>query len=1228
MDQSKENSISQQIDKICDEFEESRQEGNSVRIEDYLSQIAPEHQEQLFEELFEIEAEMQLAVATKEERKNSQFITQFSKDYHDRFPQYGEKIHTIVQRISKQRQIGDYEIISKLGHGGMGVVYKARQKHLNHIAAIKVLPQSLLHHHMAVERFRREMQLIGQLNHPNIVRALYAGEQDGTQYLVMEYIDGINMQHAGEIGDAVPLGAACEIIRQAALGLQHAHESGLVHRDIKPANIMLDFFGTVKVLDLGLGKFHAGRNDDVQALTKTGTTMGTADYISPEQCENAEKVDIRADIYSLGCTFYHIATGHAPYSDSQYDSVRKKLNAHVEAEIPLLSEELDNVPPELDKIFAKMLAKAPEDRFQTPLELAEAIEPFADIDALLNYVDTWKKKFGIVMQESSSKMHVRRLDKRSTSRSNATIRTAIQTKARSKRSASLPDRAKDWKRIIFLGILFPLLIALLLPVFGWMRGFWGPPETPQSRELREQARINLAQLPGLNGGWWFSEIPWFIPPARYLLIEQLSEGKDLQTFLDDAPEKYRDPNCAAVYDWLWKILYENKKKKGSTDSQLPDSQWALIETLKALAESDVDDQKSKDAIQEALLRFVSNEKAVEQHTRAILEHQLAILEDSTELAQTAMKSYHAASKLYQEEIRAVQEKELSRGNMAKKENLELLFLLALADSARLQYLATGDYGDTFRIFEEIRNSSVRKSPLFQAEMFATYGALCAESGKYNDQLFQLALDYVQPSVMDERTHPLAGHIHERYAWSLIDQWKVGESQKQFSRALRVRETNYYESKNPYALIYVLHNKHGIALSDRYLGKATLANQAFEETIKEIDEAIVKATNGTGTATSNTKSSNNRQYLLSLRDRAANTRERYADCTLYGGVASSTSQGRLGDAARLYGEAAEFYESASNKRVMRTKQAMILILQGDESLIRGEEILKELDSQKGVQLGRLIRMKRIRQLADAVLALSQNVEKKTPEQGRVLLRRFLQEMDPLNHDDESSIVESLRRENLEMQLFGAERLLKSYLDQLNSPQNDDENSEENKKMLLATIQEANQDLSLITAPFSSLQGNQELRPFLRRFVHQLITFFVQSYEHTKDPAELHKIVRCLLPMRAPLGKPITQPDRDTSYVFFYLTNREDEGFILFSPQLDRLKQSRLFHLPLTRAIVRQQTTLPSLDSEQFHLSELFKLVEQEKQAGRTVVRSWNDTACYSSGGLRDPEDWPKQWGDFP
>ncbi len=267
----------------------------------------------------------------------------------------------------------------------MGVVYKARQVYLNQTVALKILPHRYLDDAQAVSRFRREMQSIGGLNHPNIVRAYNAGEAGGVHFLVMEFVDGINLQQfvAAGVPPGGPLGvgAACEIIRQAALGLQHAHEHQLVHRDVKPANLMLCRNGQVKLLDLGLAKFHAERRGDAQPqgrLTQPGITMGTIDYMAPEQWENSATADIRSDIYSLGCTLFFLLTGKPPYGDPAYDTSRKKLMAHVVAPIPSLLDNCPDCPQDLEEVYETMMAKDPRERFAVPAEVAEAMAEFAD----------------------------------------------------------------------------------------------------------------------------------------------------------------------------------------------------------------------------------------------------------------------------------------------------------------------------------------------------------------------------------------------------------------------------------------------------------------------------------------------------------------------------------------------------------------------------------------------------------------------------------------------------------------------------------------------------------------------------------------------------------------------------------------------------------------------------------------------------------------------------------
>lgn len=273
----------------------------------------------------------------------------------------------------------DYQLGEPIGQGGMGTVYKALQTHLDKIVAIKVLPPDRLQDPAAVARFRREIRAVGKLDHPNLVRALNAGEVEGRYYLAMEFVDGLDLSRLVNRLGPLPISGACELIRQAALGLQHAHEHGMVHRDIKPGNIMLSQQGTVKVLDLGLALLP---QQEVHELTSTGNVMGTLDYMPPEQGGDSHQVDIRADIYSLGATLYKLLTGHAIYHGRQYTTPVQKIRAIATEPAPPIQARRADVPAELGDIIHRMIARNPADRFSTPAEVAAVLAPFAEATEL------------------------------------------------------------------------------------------------------------------------------------------------------------------------------------------------------------------------------------------------------------------------------------------------------------------------------------------------------------------------------------------------------------------------------------------------------------------------------------------------------------------------------------------------------------------------------------------------------------------------------------------------------------------------------------------------------------------------------------------------------------------------------------------------------------------------------------------------------------------------------
>lgn len=282
------------------------------------------------------------------------------------------------------RRIDNYELLKELGSGGMGEVFLARHhKFRNRYFAIKIVRQTSMAK-KPLQRFEQEIQVAGQLQHPNIVYSFDAGATNGAPYLVMEYVQGIDLQTVVSQHGPLPIENACEVIRQAAAGFDFANrEAGLIHRDIKPSNLMLSENGTVKILDFGLARLRD--QGETPAVTADGQMLGTPDYMAPEQWEDSSKVDATADIYSLACTLFTLLTGVPPFAEES-GSVVAKMTAHISKDPPDLTKLRPETPKPLADLIAKCMAKDPTTRIESHADFAKHLEQFSEGFNLSEYV--------------------------------------------------------------------------------------------------------------------------------------------------------------------------------------------------------------------------------------------------------------------------------------------------------------------------------------------------------------------------------------------------------------------------------------------------------------------------------------------------------------------------------------------------------------------------------------------------------------------------------------------------------------------------------------------------------------------------------------------------------------------------------------------------------------------------------------------------------------------------
>jgi serine/threonine protein kinase len=1167
--------VAVELDRICDEFEQMWRKqaalGKRPRIEAFVATVRPSQRKELLCELLEMELELR--------QEKGDFV--WPEEYYRRFPELRDRIESMFNRVVKRVRLGDYELRGELGHGGMGVVYRARQINLNQTVALKVLSQRYLDEPQAIARFKREMQSIGGLEHPNIVRAYNAGEANGAHFLAMEYVDGIDLQRLvrpeAATNRALNVGAACEVIRQAAMGLQHAHKHGIVHRDVKPANLMLSRAGVVKLLDLGLAKLQVERNSPEQqsdGLTQTGITMGTIDYMAPEQWDDSGAVDIRADIYSLGCTLFFLMAARTPYGNVGNESNRKKIMAHVAAPIPSLTEACPDCPLELEKVFERMLAKSPEDRFQTPAEVAKAIAPFAaprELVRLATSIDGSDQSTA----ESEPAIKSSEID---------TGETALPL-SRPPKQISSSQRTPRRRRLLLSLLAFIAAAAVMLLVVDIVkrnRAIPNPPADPTVQDrtipvppadpIIAQHKNDLLLLPGLNGNWWFDEMPWYTPFMRQAVADAIAQSNDRTSLLDAKSDFYLDANTIAVQRSLWEIVQKCR-------NSLSQPQNHLLDTLKGISDSDHSDAELSESLEQAIEQFKKDHKgprweAVDRHTLACLQHKLCSIRVNGATDRGSNRRQADEAKMYYDE---------AFGEYAAEDPLRRL---CRADSALLCSQQLDDYhrrgesqadDGTNRFGEAIKGDNV--SPLFKAATLIAQGGEAsahahAAGQEYELNRFEEANDILQRIVGKEscfENHPLFASALTSRAWGLMDQWKVDEAQQVFDAAELILKTN--RKRNKAVDIEYFHTRHGVAIASRYQGDLGNVRSVFISLVG--DKAIGRGERKGEIETARdsvTKDLVGRQrYIRDLTERWANSAERLADCQLYGGAASGNDTiVSSAQAGRLYNRARDLAPDPGSHVVMTCKYCIISALSG--GLADAKTAFAEVASVNDKDIGGdRERAMLARQLASAVLALK---DEKRRGDGLQALRLFLDQF------DQSTFYDANRRETLEMRLLAAELLLSAGIRETNV--------------------EANQDdlkhLESLLDIFKH-QSHDKIKPFLHRYYELAIRSVGKE-----APA---KMAKYLLKERASNVDP---PSSLTSHVVFHFAaDKEDdpkENYVIVVPADG--KASLLLLKDITRSKVQKECNrggklkLPD---------ELLQVIAEDQTKGHKTVISWEDADCF-------------------
>jgi len=971
--------MSDQIDTVCDDFESCWQRGETPKLEDSLDPIPAQWQANVFCELVEIELNYLQNRGQSPE----------PDEYRERFPQFAELIDRLFRKCIRRQKLGGYELHEVIGRGGMGVVYKARHEMLNQEVALKVLPERCLNDHQAVERFKREMKLIGGLDSQHIVRAYNAGEEEGQLYLAMEFVEGITLQQLVKQMGPLPVGAACELIRQAAVGLEHANRKGLVHRDIKPANLMLSNKCVVKILDLGLGRFlpdfdatrHTGHVD----LSRTGIAMGTIDYMAPEQWRNSSGVDIRADLYALGCTLFYLLTGKPPYGHDEFDTDRDKLMAHTKAPIPSVREHRNDCPEEVDQLIERLLAKDPNDRFDSPSELAQEAERFANTQSAMQIAGVVD---GLTMEIAArTDSYKRRMgtaddgfDSHKTDKGGSTVTSGT--------TIVLPISPR--MLFVLLGVA-AIVASIVLALFF-------RPAEPHER------RSELVAMPGLNGGWWFDETPWFTPGLRAVLGKAIDGGERM---IDDE-------SITAVLNQSRtsdiEVLHEDLKSVAAQlHSRMPPREQKFVSQIWKIDPESKDEKRVLDELGGIAeqMKAADNLTPTEAHLYAVIQHRRGkeYWKEAEQSYNDALEGYEAAE---QYDLYALCAVDLARLLAAQRDRILLAF----------DWLA------------EAREHT--SAPALHFETFCQQADFERDRGEIDKAL--TAFDEADKITEIPEDHPLRAYSQEHRGWSYLEAWRLDEAKKSFAAAYDLREGQQKGTdgrrRNLRAPYYLLWIRQGQAMTEYFLGNTAEAEKKFSALSLSIDKAVKDEEEDVESLTVD--------YPLSLKQkseykkRRPNIYERWADCFITGTLSPDAAQ-RKKDYQQAEGLLRSWYREALNlgfeldQRAVHVTRVMykwaiakLLAADVDTAIAQFEEARNhEEESELSEKAQAIIKLeKRVAGEMIYLAASEQQREKLAPMVGEV------GSLADLLLKDEMTTAGEVSRRNIDMILLAFEALVDS------------------------------------------------------------------------------------------------------------------------------------------------------------------------------------------------------------